>query len=212
MSSQHVLDLLPEYATGTLTEEAARDVETHLGRCNMCARELHIIDDAYAALPLALPVATPPAELRARVLDEVARSSRFETLCGRVGGMLDLAREKARELLDWIDDAGRWIAGPTPSVIIHLPGGPRVAHANCGFVKLAAGATFPLHRHLGNEWVLVLQGGFEDSDGTTLHRGDEAFKPAGSEHTFTALPGVDLVYLVVLETGIEVPSDPSFQL
>jgi quercetin dioxygenase-like cupin family protein len=208
----HVLDFLPEYALGTLPEPLAAEVEKHVARCNPCARELALVDEIYGSLPLALPTPPAPRDLRARVLAEVARQSRFEALAGRVAGMLDVPRDRARELLEWVDDAARWVAGPSPSLIMHLKGGPRAAHANCGFVKLAAGASFPLHRHLGDEHVLVLQGGFEDSDGATLHRGDEAFKPAGSEHRFTALPGVDLVYLVVLEEGIDLPSDPGAQL
>ena len=211
-ASVHVIDLLAEYAIGTLPEPLAREVEAHLARCNPCARELAVIDDVFAALPLGLPPVTPPAALRDRIFGVIDGASRFETLVGRVAGMLDVARDRARELLAWIDDAGHWVPGPSPSSLIHLPGGPAVAGANCGFVRLAAGSPFPHHRHLGEEHVLVLQGGFEDSDGATLHRGDEAFKPAGSEHGFTALPGVDLVYLVVLAGGIEIPSDPGFQL
>jgi anti-sigma factor ChrR (cupin superfamily) len=208
----HVIDLLPEYAVGTLPEATAREVEAHLARCNPCARELAVLDDVFAALPLGLPPVAPPRALRDRIFAVVDGASRFETLVGRVAGMLDLARDRARELLAFIDDAARWVPGPASSRLIHLEGGPAVAGANCGFVRLAAGAAFPHHRHLGEEHVLVLQGGFEDSDGATLHRGDEAFKTAGSEHAFTALPGVDLVYLVVLGGGIDIPSDPGFTL
>jgi putative transcriptional regulator len=212
MAAEHVLDLLPEYAAGTLDEGAARAVEEHLARCNPCARELAIVDDTYAALALALPARPPPPWLRERLLAATARVSRFEAVTARVAGMLDVARDRARELLAHIDDAARWVTGPGPTQLIHLQGGPRVAALNCGFVRLPAGDTFPPHRHLGDEHVLVLQGGYEDSDGQTLHRGDEAFKPGGSEHHFTALPGADLVYLVVLAGGIVIPSEPGFEL
>jgi anti-sigma factor ChrR (cupin superfamily) len=210
--SEHILELLPEYALGTLGHEEAAAVEAHLPRCNLCARELAVIDELHAQLTLSLPAPPIAPELRASILSSIAPASRFERLGGRVAHMLDVSRDRAEELLDWIDTAGRWIAGPHPSTILHLPGGPTVAHANCGFVKLAAGEAFPLHRHLGDEHVLVLQGGYEDSNGATLRRGDEAFKPPGSEHGFTALPGVDLIYLVVLDVGIEIPSDPGFEL
>jgi anti-sigma factor ChrR (cupin superfamily) len=79
-------------------------------------------------------------------------------------------------------------------------------------VRVPAGATFPLHRHIGEERVLVLQGGFEDQDGRVYRRGDEAWKPAGSEHSFVALPGPDLIYLVVLFGGVVIPSEPGFEL
>jgi anti-sigma factor ChrR (cupin superfamily) len=84
--------------------------------------------------------------------------------------------------------------------------------ANCGFVKVPAGEPFPEHRHLGEEQVLVLQGGFVDSEGRVCHRGDEAVKPLGSAHGFTALPGADLIFLVVIFGGLDFPSLPDFEL
>ena len=61
--------------------------------------------------------------------------------------------------------------------------------------------------------MLVLQGSFRDeSDGRVLRKGDEARMAAGSAHTFTALAGADLIYLVVLRGGLEIPSEPGFEL
>ncbi len=210
--SPHVDDLLPEYAAGTLAEELAATVEAHLPGCNRCARELAVIDDIYASLPLALEPETPPPWLRERILTAVAKTSRFEALVGRVAGMLDVARERARELLALIDEPASWVPGPAVARLIHLSAGPRVADANCGFVWQPAGAGFPQHRHIGEEQVLVLQGGFEDDDGRVYRRGDEAVKAGGSEHHFTALPGTDLVYLVVLYGGLHIPSLPDFEI
>jgi putative transcriptional regulator len=210
--SAHVDDVLADYASGTLAAEEAARIEEHLKGCNRCQRELAVLDEVYASLALALPPVPPPADLRRRILHEAERGGRFEAVYARVAGVLDVAREKARELLAWIDDPGRWGPGPAGVQLIHLPGGPAVAGANCGFVRMAAGSHFPLHRHGGPEHVLVLQGGFLDDDGRVYQRGDEAWKPAGSEHQFDALPDCDLIYLVVLEGGLTIPSDPGFEL
>jgi len=206
MSATHVEELLPEYATGALPDAIAVEVEEHLARCAACAASLRELEEIYAQLPLALPAPPPPPGLRARILRSVSGTTenRFESFVARVGALLDVAADKARELLGQIDGGGSWVEGPAGTRLIHLEVGPRVAHANCGFVRVSSGQHFPLHRHLGTEHVLVVQGSYIDSSGRTLHPGDEDIEPPGSEHAFTALPGVDLVYLVVLEVGFEI--------
>jgi anti-sigma factor ChrR (cupin superfamily) len=214
--NEHVdehIELLAEYAAGTLPSHLTVGVETHLPGCERCAQELAVLDQVYAALPLALSPEPPPAGLRERILQGASRVSRFDGLVARVAGMLDHAADKARELLALIDDAAVWVGGPAASRLIHLPPGPAVAGANCGFVHVPAGESFPFHRHLGDEHVLVLQGSFRDeSNGRVLRKADEAQMPAGSAHTFTALSGADLIYLVVLRGGLEIPSEPGFEL
>jgi len=93
---------------------------------------------------------------------------------------------------------------PGPNVsLVHLLGGPATAGADVGFVRVDAGTTFPPHRHLGEEHVLVLQGSYQDSDGSSARAGDLVHMPAGSAHTFTAGPDTDLIYAVVVH-GVEI--------
>src|SRR5262249_1449068 len=127
----HVEDLLPEYATGALPDAIAVEVEAHLSRCAACAGSLREIEEIYAQLPLALPAPPPPPGLRARILRSVAgtTANRFESFVARIGALLDVAADKARELLTRIDDAGAWVDGPAGTRLIHLEVGPRVAHA-----------------------------------------------------------------------------------
>jgi putative transcriptional regulator len=211
-TTAHIDDLLADYASGSLAAEEIARVEGHLRGCNRCQRELAVVDEVYASLALDLAPLAPPRELKQRILDAAGPGGRFEAFCARVAGMLDLAKDKARELLGWIDDPERWGRGPAGVQLIHLPPGPAAAAFNCGFVRMAAGSQFPLHRHGGAEHVLVLQGGFCDDDGRVYHRGDEALKPPGSEHQFDVLPDGELIYLVVLEGGLTIPSDPGFEL
>jgi len=203
MNGRHIDDLLPEYAAGILPAELEAEVESHLQRCAACVHELHALEDVYAQIPLALPAPPPPPQLRARLLRSVGDEGRFARFIAQVGAMLDVGADRARDLLALIDRAASWQDGPAGTRLIHLAVGPRVAHANCGFLRLRAGGHFPHHRHLGVEHVLVLQGGLIDSSGRTVHAGEEELAPAGSEHSFTALADVDLIFLVVLETGLE---------
>jgi hypothetical protein len=117
--------------------------------------------------------------------------------------LLDLGVARVRELLSWLDDAARWEPGPSPtSWLIHLEPGPAVVAANVGFVRVQAGEEFPHHTHEGQETVLVLQGGLRDSDGSVHRAGALIEAGDASQHSFQALPGADLIYLVSLERGV----------
>ena len=160
--------------------------------------------DALYALALTLPDEAPPPELRDRILASLSPTSRFESFIDEIARMIDLGQDAVRGLLAKIDNAAEWVAGPPPSRLIHLPYGPRLAQVDVGFVHVPAGASFPHHRHLGEERVLILQGSYIDSDGATVGRGQTAHKTAGSSHAFTVSPGPDLVFLVILTEGIEI--------
>src|SRR5262249_37134862 len=113
--------------------------------------------EAFAALAIALAPASPPAGLRERVLRSAADTSRFASLLDRTAEMIDLGTDAVARLVEKIDDAGAWGAGPKPARLIHLPYGPRLAGVDVGFLHLPAGTSFPHHRHLGDERALVLQ-------------------------------------------------------
>jgi putative transcriptional regulator len=205
VSAAHPDDLLAELAAGALSPADREAVDRHLAGCARCRLELGRLAEAAGLLAVALqPVASPPGA-RERLL-AAAATGRLHAFAARVAAMLDVAADEARRLLDAIDTPAPWTAGPTPAIqLFHLTTGPAVAAALAGFVRVKAGERFPYHRHLGEEQVLVLQGGLRDDDGTVLRRGDVARAPADSAHSFVALPGPDLVYLVVLQGGVEIP-------
>lgn len=164
--------------------------------------------ELFTALSRALPPQPAPPGLRARLLAAVAAPEhRFGPFAARLARLIDVAHDRARALLTDLARPDIWQPFLPAVDLVHLPGGPAVAGADVGFVRLAAGATFPMHRHLGDERVLILQGAFKDSDGTTHHAGAELHQPPGSSHSFTALPGPDLIYAVVV-FGVEIPDAP----
>jgi putative transcriptional regulator len=175
--------------------------------------------ELFAALVDALPREAPAASLKDRLMKSIdASPGRFgDRFADRMAALVDLARDRAQALLDAIDDAARWTSGGLPGMnLFHIDGGPRVANAIVGFVRMAPGARFPLHTHRGDEVVLILQGGYVDSDGVTHRAGEEHRMPAGSSHGFTAAPGPDLLYLGVALDGFDVgeehvgPDSPDF--
>jgi putative transcriptional regulator len=171
--------------------------------------------ELLGALMMALPSEQPADALKDRLLKSTETASRFERFVARVGELCDLAKDKAQELLDSIDDASLWNPGTPGTSLFDIKGGPMVANAVVGFVRLEPGASFPEHSHLGDEVVLIMQGGYrDDTDGSVHRAGEEVHHAGGTTHSFTALPGPDLLYLVVVDKGLKMgeaifgPGDP----
>ena len=168
---------------------------------------------------LAEPV-EPPRALRERIGASTRTTSRFDDLEEALGELIDLPPERVRELLLAVDGpdedrVGAWQQGPGPGIhLLHFRGGPRVADAVTGFVRISAASTFPEHRHVGDEAVMVLQGAFRDSDGSVHRRGEIVRMTAGSEHSLVAIGPVPLCYAAVIHRGVVIggelmtPDDP----
>lgn len=165
--------------------------------------------EGFAALALALAPVAPRAALRERLLAAArAEGERFAPFAARLARLIDVTVERARELLATIVRPEAWQPLLPGVDLLHLAGGPAVAGADVGFVRVAAGRPFPEHRHLGDEHVLVLQGGYRDSSGEVFAAGALVDLPADSAHAFVALPEVDLIYAVVVG-GVEFPGLPA---
>jgi putative transcriptional regulator len=153
----------------------------------------------------------PSAGLRGAVLASVAGRTKLAGFAERLAALFDLGAERAAELLrEATGDASGWQAIPLPGVrLFHLAGGPRVAGADCGLVRLEPGARFPLHRHGGDEWVFVLTGEAEEEEtGARWLPGDVLYRGPGSFHAYRAVGGAPFVFAVVLHDGIEIAEPP----
>ncbi|MGE0785546.1 MAG: cupin domain-containing protein [Sandaracinaceae bacterium] len=174
------------------------------------------IEDADALVSgLPLGEAKPDDDVRATLLAS-AVGSRFERFATATAELLDVDEDTARQLLERIDDPSAWYVSALPVMsLIDLDGGPRVADAIRGFVRLAAGVHFPEHQHHGDEAVLIIQGSLEEVGTQRIYRaGDIARMPAGSTHSFIVRPGPDMVHLLVVQKGLSIagqsygPDDP----
>jgi quercetin dioxygenase-like cupin family protein len=183
------MTLLDELLAGTLTEAEA-DALRELGTA---------VDWALESLQDA-PVAPTKPSLRARLLDAVsAPSEALAPFAARLASVFDVTVDRARCYLQSVFDADAWEDAIGDGVaLVHLVGGPATAGADVGFVRLAAGGSFPHHRHDGHETTFVLAGAMRNDDGAVYRPGDQLVLPAGSEHTFEALAGDDLVFAVVV--------------
>ncbi len=197
-------ELLACHALGILEGEDVVAAEALLATGEH-AQAFEEFSEVAHSIAFRIDVLPPPSSLRNRMLESTRTENRFAEFAAQVGALIDYSQEAAEALLRKIDDAASWVIGPSPgSHLVHFDPGPRLGAALAGFVRIEAGAPFPEHEHVGYEQVLIFQGAYRDSDGTIFKRGDLVENDDGSEHSFVALPGPDLVYLVVLGTGIKV--------
>jgi putative transcriptional regulator len=124
----------------------------------------------------------PPAYLREQVLD-LARAPRLP---------LDLAA------CTWVDLA--------PGVRVHVLFQDPVRGVRACLVWARPGARHGLHRHHGDENVLVLQGTFKDDRGV-YEPGEICRSRAGSTHTEQAVGDVDCICYVVYYGRLEMLED-----
>jgi anti-sigma factor ChrR (cupin superfamily) len=111
-------------------------------------------------------------------------------------------KESSMKSLDL--DSVAWRTTKRPGISIALLWRDESTHDAAVLIRMDPGCRYPLHRHVGDEDVLVLQSGFRDDLGEyatgTFHR-----FPAGSVHAPTALDAaIPCVLFAVARGGIEI--------
>ena len=163
--SAHIDNRIAELLLGDVSDGEREQLEAHVAGCARCNQELMLAADAFAAMALALPAEAPPPSLRKRILDD-AKAPRYAAMLARVAELFDIGVGKARALLDKLDDPAAWVDGPVPNSWVFMSDvrGPKLEGAFCGFVKMGPSVKWPAHKHLGREFMLVLEGGFKEDD------------------------------------------------
>ena len=90
----------------------------------------------------------------------------------------------------------RRVFGGFEEMRLKLPGEHRVS-----LLRLEPGHGLPMHRHVGDEFTVVLQGGYTDSTGN-YGVGDFAVGPGPEQHEPIADPGDPCIALIVVEKPI----------
>jgi anti-sigma-K factor RskA len=79
---RHVLDLLADYALGSLEQREARHVTEHLAACQSCRAELAELEHLTGLLAMGAAGAQPSASVRQRLLERAPRQKRPRRLAG----------------------------------------------------------------------------------------------------------------------------------
>jgi anti-sigma factor ChrR (cupin superfamily) len=143
-------------------------------------------------------------DLRRRLLDTVEGRARYAPFAERVARFFGIDPREASSALEAITVESAWSEGPMPGMATaKLPCRPKVPGQTAVFLRSEVGAHCPIHRHLGEERLLILEGGIVESDGTVFHAGDLVVKPAGSAHEFDVLGDEPCIAAYLLEGGLE---------
>jgi anti-sigma-K factor RskA len=71
---KHVIELLPAYALGSVEDEEAKLVSSHLAVCQQCQIELADYQKVTDLLSLAAPAADPSAQLKSQLMQRIGAS------------------------------------------------------------------------------------------------------------------------------------------
>jgi putative transcriptional regulator len=191
------LDLVTEFAAGSLPLAQSACVSLHITQCRRCQSIAGQLTDLGASLFQALQ----PVPVGDDLLNSVL---------ARLDEEMPLAYAKPKDS-----------ASATPAILQRLMRGDfsdlswknigstlRISYLKTGDPKhefalyhIRAGGRIPEHTHRGCEMTLVLEGGFSDADGS-YHKGDFLIRRPGDVHAPTALQSEDCICLAVLDAPL----------
>ncbi len=178
MADDPYRDLSEAYALEALDGDERAGFEAHLAACAACQGEVARQRAVLSALPQGLPPAPAAGGLREQILD-LADAPRTP---------IDFAAYEWDEIV--------------PGVKAHVVKEDPARHMRAVLIWAQPGARHPLHRHLGDENILVLQGRVRDDRGI-YGPGEICRSRAGSAHTEEAMPGEDCVCYVTYYGDLE---------
>jgi hypothetical protein len=146
-----------------------------------------------AVSPAAVPARslTPPSAGPLERLEATVREPphRYAPFFARAAELLDLSEDAVIEQLARLKEPDVWHFAGLPGIHdVVVRGGPRVQSAETLFVRFAPGVSFPRHRHVGLERVLVLEGNYKDSAGVVHRAGELREWAPETEHSFRVGP------------------------
>jgi len=103
-------------------------------------------------------------------------------------------------LLRHLEAGARWrrVMGGFEEIRLRLPGD---SSNRVSLLRLEPGRGLPVHRHVGTEYTVVLQGGYTDATGN-YRVGDFAVGPGPEQHEPIADAGPPCIALIVLERPV----------
>lgn len=192
------LDLLSEYASGTLPLAQAACVYIHVNNCEHCKQAVAQLNELGSALFDSLdPVPVGDSQLNAVLarLDEEAplNYAKPSHPVGNTPAIIQRLMKGDFSDLTW-KNVGKTLR------ISHLQTGD--PDHEFALYHIKAGGRIPAHTHRGSEMTLVLEGGFSDAQGN-YHAGDFLWRDDSDNHAPTALQSEDCICLAVLSAPLK---------
>jgi len=96
-------DAVGAYLLGALEPDEAARFEEHLAGCAECRRDVAELKVAADALPVSVPIVSPPPALKDQIMAVVGEEAQLLAAAGRGAESAERPRERSRgRLLDWL--------------------------------------------------------------------------------------------------------------
>ena len=196
-------EILLDYAAGALAEGPALAVATHAAMCPECAGQVGMLEalggalleqatpepmaDALLEQTLAMLDEPEPARAAPLPVDAASAAQIPEPLLRYIGrGLAHLAWRRVGGIVSAVEE-------------VRLPVAAK--HVKVSLMRLKAGSLMPRHTHRGNEYTLVLEGGFSDG-GNQYGPGDFTAKDPSDTHQPVVDEDGECLCLVVLDAPL----------
>ena len=195
----HEVEELAALALGLLDGASAERRHAHLRTCESCIEQYERLlhgTNALSAWPDPVEV---PEHVWERLRPKVTGRQRFWPFIEPVAELFELEMAATRQWLERLDDTEGWSPGPVPGLEV-MAVSQVGRRARAAFLRGPPGGVFPYHRHAGTEHTLVLQGGYRESTGIEVWRGERTVREPGTAHALTVLGNLQCI-AAVLVTG-----------
>ena len=191
-------ELLLDYAAGALAQGPALAVALHVALDPVARRAVGHLDALGGAL-MEGEADAAVGRCGARAHARPAGQDRRRTAAGAAPRRGPASNGRRRRLRRLIGAEARWrnVLGGFEEIRLRLPGDSH----RVSLLRLRPGRGLPMHRHVGTEYTVVLQGGYTDSTGN-YGVGDFAVGPGPEQHEPIADPGPPCIALIVVEKPI----------
>lgn len=216
------LDLLTEYASGSVTLSKALAVSTHLEHCKHCRDQVRKLEQVGAELfstPSVPSGVNQLDQLKANLLSKIAidkqpnnvqvnsasKSTAIEKrhLSAKEHPSLKeqyKVPKSLRQLIPTAYDRLKWMK-LSPAVQIATLSNEKDG-TQIALTRIKAGAFIPSHTHTGDEYTLVLEGAFSDESGV-YKKGDFISRDARHKHKPVVTKDAECICLTITEAPIE---------
>lgn len=188
------IDMLLDYATGSLPTGTRLVVASHAAFCADCRQQI----SRFEAVGGAMLDGIEPIPVRERVFHTVMAAIDNLPAPQAEQPASDLAKVLPFPLRRYVDSASRWRSAGLGIDEIELKLGSNQHRAS--LLRIRAGRAMAMHRHQGLEYTVVLAGSFNDG-GARYDAGDLCLG-AGPQHMPVADAGQDCICLTVLDAPI----------
>lgn len=202
MSKVHPpLEILTDFTAGTLTYHETLMISTHVSYCEQCRQQVLALECLGGELLNDLPGEPVSDAVLQKSLAAIEHLPAVQPVT--VFALHSKVPRPLKRLIGLGYDSLQWRSVLPHVQVCDLDQSPSGETIN--LYRIKSGAHIPMHTHRGNEYTVILQGGFSDALGQ-YREGDYLHRAGQHEHQPIADPGIDCICLTVTEQPLKMTS------